>query len=146
MGMVNRNPDVPLEAVLKWLKKDRDKLQAKLDMLVPYTKRLEKKLETQRVEIEREKDAEIAKLRKQLENTDKQWKLQMHDNAQLIKDYKQSEWYKCLKKQNKSLRDECKKWKIIANRSVSALFSPEQLKEEVEDLNESSICEEESSL
>lgn len=36
--------DIPIEGVLKWLKKERDDLQWKLEQLIPYTKSLEKKV------------------------------------------------------------------------------------------------------
>jgi len=38
--------DIPIEGVLKWLKKDRDELLEKLNKLVPYTKSLEEKVKS----------------------------------------------------------------------------------------------------
>lgn len=38
--------DIPIEGVLKWLKHERDELQWKLDQLIPYTKSLEKKVDS----------------------------------------------------------------------------------------------------
>ena len=36
--------DIPLEAVLKWIKKERDQYKNKLDTLIPYTHTLETKV------------------------------------------------------------------------------------------------------
>lgn len=52
------NPDVPVEATFKWLLKERDHLQDKLDTLVPYTKALELRIE----EIAQERDVLEANL------------------------------------------------------------------------------------
>ena len=38
------NSDVPLEAVVKWLAKEKDMYKRKLEILVPYTKSLELRL------------------------------------------------------------------------------------------------------
>ena len=56
--MEKTHNNIPIEGILKWLKKDRDELQSKLNQLVPYTKSLEKKI----VSIEKE----LADYRKQL--------------------------------------------------------------------------------
>lgn len=41
------NDHIPAEAVLKWLKKDRDYYRDKLEELIEYTKLLEKKVKEQ---------------------------------------------------------------------------------------------------
>lgn len=56
--MEKTHNNIPIEGILKWLKKDRDELQSKLNQLVPYTKSLEKKI----VSIEKE----LADCKKQL--------------------------------------------------------------------------------
>ena len=58
--------DVPIEGVLKWLKKDRDDLLEKLNKIIPYTKSLEEKvksLEQQKLNLQKqvsERQKEIA--------------------------------------------------------------------------------------
>ena len=52
-----KSHDIPLEAVLKWIKKERDSYKAKLDRLVPYTKSLEQR--------NRELEIENTRLRKE---------------------------------------------------------------------------------
>ena len=49
--------DIPIEGVIKWLKKDRDELLEKLNKLIPYTKSLEDKvrsLENQKLKLQKQ--------------------------------------------------------------------------------------------
>ena len=62
------NPDVPPEAVITWLCKERDEARDKFEKLVGYTKGLEIRIQ------EMEQDAEV-KLKEYAESIDKALKL-----------------------------------------------------------------------
>lgn len=75
--MKNSNPDVPLEAVVKYLVKERDEANAKLEQLVGYTKSLEVRVKEMEAEREsgyqkalavamKERDEKITRCRKAL--------------------------------------------------------------------------------
>lgn len=85
------NPEVPIEAVVKWLKHERDTAQAKLKKLIPYTKALEQKVAWY------EKAAKEG-------NLDKYTMLKMEYNA-LRSDYEKSNWYKSIQGEIRALRN-----------------------------------------
>lgn len=68
------NKDIPLEAVLKYIVRDRDRYKSQLDNLIGYTKALEIRVQemTAEMNIAREEYAKnIEKARKQAENESK---------------------------------------------------------------------------
>ena len=89
--MKSDNPEVPIEAVVKWLKHDRDVAQAKLKQLIKYTKALEQKVKFY------EKAAQEG-------NLDKYTMLKIEYNA-LRSDYEKSNWYKSIQGEIRALRN-----------------------------------------
>lgn len=87
---------IPLEAAVKYLVKERDNLKCKLEILVPYTKSLEKKLKAYENELDEETPAAIRLRAEELKR----------ENRALKDDYKQSTWYKDLKRKMDSLTRE----------------------------------------
>lgn len=88
--------DVPLEGVLKYIKKERDKYKEKLDVLKEYTKLLEEKF-NKALKIIEEKDAEIEALKEENKSLRTDVK-----NTKLWQDFKASNRIKDLKlKENK---------------------------------------------
>ena len=109
--------DIPIEGVLKYIKKERDNYKDKLETLIPYTKSLELKLKEQLIVIGNLHD-EINRLNAELE-ANKVTKAEIGEAKHLVKenallraelkamkeDYKQSDWYKTLQRHRKQLRD-----------------------------------------
>lgn len=65
--MKKANPDVPIGAAVKYLLKERDELQRKLDMIVPYTKSLEEEIQNLNRKLQKKNDC-IEDLRKKLQD------------------------------------------------------------------------------
>lgn len=89
---MKENKEIPLEACVKYLVRERDELKRKLDLLVPYTKKLEsekKSLEKLVSETMSDKDKTIARLEKENIRL-------VEEKTMLISDYQSSEWYKGL--------------------------------------------------
>lgn len=84
------NSEVPIEAVVKWLKHDKDTAQAKLKQLIKYTKALEQKVAFY------EKAAKEGELGKYTP-------LKLEYEA-LKADYRKSNWYKSLQGEIRVLR------------------------------------------
>ena len=61
------NTDVPIEAAVKYLIKEKDELKRKLDMIVPYTKSLEEKVQNLNKELQKKNNC-IEDLRKRLQD------------------------------------------------------------------------------
>lgn len=81
--------DIPPEALLKWIVKERDKYKAKLDMLVPYTKSLEDRVRF----LEKARTADNESLMKQLSNAKARIAHLTQEKSELIEDYHKTEWY-----------------------------------------------------
>ena len=81
--------DVPIEGVLKWIKKDRDDLLEKLNQIIPYTKSLEEKvksLELQNLKLQKqisERQKEITKTPEYVSINTRYTKLK-HENRDLL--------------------------------------------------------------
>ena len=93
------NEDVPVEALVKYLVRERDERQRKLDMLVPYTKSLEDRIASQRDEL-------VSNLMKELRAAISERDALKKENVAYRTDFKESSWYKQLHEQNKRLRSE----------------------------------------
>lgn len=85
------NHNIPLEAVVKYLAKERDNYKQRLDQIVPYTKSLEEKIRRYEECFEKasEDPKDVSFLKTQL-------LLIKTENRMLIKEYKKSNWYKSL--------------------------------------------------
>lgn len=124
-GAKGMNSEVPVEAIVKYIKRERDQYKEKLDKLVPYTKQLEAWSSNMEKNIRAEYESQIQSLSKRLEN-------QMVENARLLKektalimDYHKSEWYISMQKQNKRRNDEVKHLREALNRAMVALSKKE---------------------
>ena len=87
------NEDIPLEAAVKWLIRERDRYRDKLDELIVYTKSLERELKEGAEPYEhkiKSLEGDIKSLRK--------------ENAALRKDFKETEWAKGIVKENERLK------------------------------------------
>ena len=93
------NEDLPLEAVLKYIKRDRDKYKAKLERLIPYTKSLEERLE-------RASDARFNELIKENVNLKSANDGLKKENAALRAEYRKSGWFIGLEKRDAALAKE----------------------------------------
>lgn len=116
--------DIPIEGVLKYIKRERDKYKEKLETLVPYTKSLENKLKeltARNLTLEGAlKDYnEQKKLIKRISVLEQEKEMLIKENSALIKDFKQTDWYKQLKDSKKKLRRENKMLKQALNRFLT---------------------------
>ena len=116
--------DIPIEGVLKYIKRDRDKYKEKLETLVPYTKSLEAKLKeltARNLTLEEAlKDYdEMKKIAKRVRVLETEKEGLIKENSAIISDYKTSEWYKMLKEDRRRLRKQNKELKIMLNRYLA---------------------------
>ena len=116
--------DIPIEGVLKYIKRDRDKYKEKLETLVPYTKSLEAKLKeltARNLTLEEAlKDYdEMKKIAKRVRVLETEKEGLIKENSAIISDYKTSEWYKMLKEDRRRLRKQNKELKILLNRYLA---------------------------
>lgn len=116
--------DIPIEGVLKYIKRERDKYKDKLETLVPYTKSLENKLKeltARNLTLEGAlKDYDDQKkLTKRISVLEQEKEMLIKENSALIKDFKQTDWYKQLKDGKKKLRNENKMLKQALNRFLT---------------------------
>ena len=110
------NKDVPAETIIRYITRERDRFKQKLAVLVPYTKSLEKRLRAQQEEREDRHDHEIEKYEKRISVLEKTIERLTTENSNLIKDYRNSEWFKSLERANKQRRAEMKTLREALNR------------------------------
>lgn len=121
-----RNNEVPLEAVLKYIKKSRDEYKEKLETLIPYAKSLEERLSSLTEEYEALKQAfeenKVSKaelgLVKCIKNENDAMRAEL---SSFRKDYKATQWYKQMKEDRNKVYEQNKKLRsafesLIANR------------------------------
>lgn len=106
--------DIPLEAVLKYIVKERDRYKNKLEILIPYTKSLEQKVKSH------EKNIELVKQCKELEDKLKVATRLNEDYRAELKalksDYKTSEWYLDTRRQMTQQRTRIRELSIALNK------------------------------
>ena len=90
--MVKENKEVPIEAAVKWLIKERDRYKEKLDTIVPYTKSLETRVRDLEKLIEGLGDCPM----KRIEKLEKENRRLIEEKTFLIQDYQKSDWYKSM--------------------------------------------------
>ena len=90
--MVKENREVPIEAAVKWLIKERDRYKEKLDTIVPYTKSLETRVRDLEKLIEGLGDCPM----KRIEKLEKENRRLIEEKTFLIQDYQKSDWYKSM--------------------------------------------------
>ena len=92
------NEDVPIEAVVKYLVKERDAYKEKLDTLVPYTKRLEARLRDMEAAVDATRADEVRKMEKTIERLERENKRLVEEKTNLIMDYHKTEWFKSMQR------------------------------------------------
>ena len=95
--MVKENKEVPIEAAVKWLIKERDRYKEKLDTIVPYTKSLEVRVRDLEKLIEGLGDCPM----KRIEKLEKENRRLIEEKTFLIQDYQKSDWYKSMQVKTK---------------------------------------------
>jgi len=106
---------VPLEAAVKYLIKERDELKAKLDILVPYTKKIEADLKSRQDFVYAEYWKEINALTKERDQL-------KAENIAYRNDFKTSNWYNQLHGNLEKLRAENKFLKAELSRTRTELY------------------------
>ena len=89
---MKENKEVPIEAAVKWLIKERDRYKEKLDTIVPYTKSLETRVRDLEKLIEGLGDCPM----KRIEKLEKENRRLIEEKTFLIQDYQKSDWYKSM--------------------------------------------------
>lgn len=107
-----KNNDVPIEAVLKYIVRDRDHYKAKLEQLIPYTKSLEQKLKDNETELLAQASARIKELQSQRDQF-------LEELSAFREDNKQTAWYIQLEEDRKRLRKENKALRKALNAFLS---------------------------
>jgi len=100
------NKDVPLEAAVKYLVKERDLYKRKLNYIVPYTKYLEAELRDIDKGKKKEENKELATALRRVDVLEAEKKRLIEENTALIKDYRKSEWFIQLKKRYDKYKSE----------------------------------------
>ena len=127
MSKKKMNEDIPLEAVLKYIKEDRDRYKAKLERLEPYTKELERTiaelkelLSAPDVHTAWQRIAELRReninLRARKEKKDREYEALLLENNRLQQGYHDTDWYKKLHEENRRLRENQRKQKELNTR------------------------------
>lgn len=101
---MRRPKAIPTYVLLKYITAERDKLQAKLNELVPYTKSLEQKLDKVCYE-------DVVKLKKENEGLRKQLDNAVLEAKTLRDDYRLSDWYAQLQANCDKAKSEAKRLK-----------------------------------
>ena len=113
------NSDIPIEAAVKWLIRERDRYKEKLEQLIPYTKSLEKKLFDKEREIEQEHDSLLTKQDKRITELTNQRESLKAELEAFRSDFKQTQWYIQLDGDRNRLRKENKALRKALNRLLS---------------------------
>lgn len=100
------NKDVPLEAVVKYLVKERDQLKRKLNYIVPYTKHLEAELRDIDNGKKQEENKELAAALRRVRTLEAEKQRLIEENSTLIKDCRKSEWFTQTKKKYDKYKEE----------------------------------------
>lgn len=117
--------DIPAEAVIPYLVKQRNGYKAKLDYITPYTKSLEAKVKALEKKVQ-EQDGIISELRdaksklgwmRQIEQENERMKKEL---KALRKDYKSSDWYLQKEGELKRLRKKIGEMRMALNRLLVA--------------------------
>lgn len=111
----------PLEAAVKWLVKERDRYKEKLETLIPYTKRLEADLRAIREEKDKERQKELQALEKRLKQANERAERLERENSALIKDYRQSGWFKQIEENQRKRKAERDRYRELLNRALYLL-------------------------
>ena len=104
---MKENKEVPIGAAVKWLIKERDEYKRKLDILVPYTKKLEKRVKELEEYIDKLGDQPLNRI-KSLEGENRKLK---EEKSNLLHDYQKSDWYRNLQMQTKKDKERIKRLK-----------------------------------
>lgn len=120
------NKDVPLEAVVKYLVKERDQLKRKLNYIVPYTKHLEAELRDIDNGKKQEENKELAAALRRVKTLEAEKQRLIEENSTLIKDYRKSEWFTQTKKKYDKYKEERNALHIRLNEAYCKLLEYEK--------------------
>ena len=101
------NKDVPITTVLRYIKRERDEYKRKLDLLVPYTKRLEEKVKMYEASLEDDVDLSaisVSQLRRNFKDLKR-------INSELREGIKNSDAYKSLEHERTKFVEEIRYWR-----------------------------------
>ena len=101
MGDKKYKPAVSLQAVVKYVVKERDHYKEKLAMVTAYAKKLEAEKEQENADLHQE----VSRIRERLERKNKEYEDLYRENAALKKGYHDTQWYQSLMNLNKQLRE-----------------------------------------
>ena len=121
MPITNKENPIPIEAAFKYLVKENKEYKRKLDMLVPYTKKLEQKVQELEKNIDLSKDENIKKLVARIDKLEKENKRLIEENTHLIFDYHKTEWFKGMQKHQQKRQETIKNLRIALNRAMVKL-------------------------
>ena len=117
--------DIPIEAVLKYIKEDRDKYKAKLEQLIPYTKSLEARIK----ELEKGHSSDITELQQKITKLKTKNMLLTQEKTALIEDLHSTEWFRNLMQSN---ADKTRRIKTLQNSVCSLIDEINKLKQNTE--------------
>ena len=126
MGKLNKAEPIPIEAAVKYLIKQRDGYKAKLDELIPYTKRLEVRVRDMEKQIESIGVSDLKEIAKKIERLERENRRLKEENGNLIFDYHRSEWFKGMQRQNQQRQRTINELRIALNRAMVKLSEYEQ--------------------
>lgn len=125
------NEDIPVEALLKYIVKERDKYKQKLETLIPYTKGLEARL----ADNDKKHEETVTKMERQFERKCREYEELYKEVVTMRRDYKESAWYRDLHEESRKLREKIKQQNIVNNRLLCQI---QALKLQQNDKGESS--------
>lgn len=120
------NKDIPLEAVVKYLVKERDQLKRKLNYIVPYTKHLEAELRDIDNGKKQEENKELAAALRRVKTLEAEKQRLIEENSTLIKDCRKSEWFVQTKKKYDKYKSERDALRIRLNEAYCKLLEYEK--------------------
>lgn len=121
MSKLNREEPIPIEAAVKYIVRDRDGYKAKLDQLIPYTKRLEARVKEMEQQLDIVSLADIKEMEKTIDRLTRENKRLTEENTNLIFDYHQSEWFKGMQRQHQKRQGTIKNLRISLNEAIIKL-------------------------
>lgn len=120
--------EVPLEGVLKWIARERDRLQEKLDYITPYTKSLEKKIWDMEQEKEKHESELLKKAEQKIKVLEAERQQYLAELNAFREDYRQTQWFIQMDEDRKKIRKENK----ALRKALSSFLSGQNLNDEDE--------------
>ena len=118
--------EVPIQGVLKWIRNERDRLQEKLDKIVPYTKSLEQKVKDLQAELAKLKDDKMEERDGKIRGLEAERQHLLDELAAFRNDYRQTQWFIQIDGQNTQLRKENKALKKAVSQLINGYKHQEE--------------------